>query len=304
MRWAGLAASVAFVAVCRAEVKTGASLQTEAFAAKGRKDYAACAATMDRIFDGGEESIGALYFGAGCYALVGQNDKAFAVLEKALGEPVNRNSYFNFERLERDPHLDLDRLREDPRWKLLAARTAERRRTFLAAEGSEMFRIYVEDQADRWKMPLDLAWIGARDRERREKTKALIEGGRLQNAEDFNEAAFLFQHGNDYVEVGFAHELALKAYAMDPEGLAFGWTVAATLDRYLWFRCRPQIYGTQFQITDGRYTIEPIDSDLIDDAERARWGVPPLEAAHERERKLNEQLQEQAKAASQIAPTK
>jgi hypothetical protein len=291
MGWAGVVACASLVAVCGAEVATAASLQADAFAAKGRKDYLACAAAMDKIFDGGEESIGALYFGAGCYALTGQNDKAFAALDKALSQPVSRNSYFNFERLERDPRLDLDSLRADPRWKTMATRTAERRRAFLAAEASEMFLIYVEDQADRWKVPLDVAWIAPRDRDRRDRTKRLIEAGRLRNAEDYDEAAFVFQHGNDYEEVGLAHELALKAYAMDPEGLAIAWTVAATLDRYLWLRCRPQVYGTQFQVTDGRYTIEPIDADLIDDVERARWGVPTLAAAHEREKKLNEQLQ-------------
>ncbi len=294
MRRALLLASVALATVCRAEEEPGISLQKKAFAAKEAKDYAACAATMDRIFERGEKSIGALYYGAGCYALTGQRDKAFAVLEKALDQPVDRNSYFNFERLERDSRLDLDGLRADPRWKPLAARTSERRKAFLASEASEMFRIYVEDQADRWRLPLDRAWIASRDRERRERTKALIGGGRLRNAEDYNEAAFIFQHGNDYVDIGLAHELARKAYAMEPDGLGVRWTVAATLDRYLWLVCRPQIYGTQFQITDGRYTIEPIDADLIDDAERERWGVPPLSAAHEREKRLNADLAKQA----------
>jgi len=139
-------------------------------------------------------------------------------------------------------------------------------------------------------MPLGPNWITPRDRLRRDRTRELLRAGLIRSGEDFNEAALIFQHADDYVDVGFAHDLALEAVTRDPETFRYRWLVAATLDRYLWYKCEPQIYGTQFKLVDGKYTIEPIDADLIDDEERIRWGAPTLAQAHERERRMNATL--------------
>jgi tetratricopeptide (TPR) repeat protein len=53
------------------------------------------------------------YFNRGCaYAKIGQNDRAFVALNKAVELGINvRNEYEN--------NIDLEKLKDDPRWKIL-----------------------------------------------------------------------------------------------------------------------------------------------------------------------------------------
>ena len=53
--------------------------------------------------------------------------------------------------------------------------------------------------------------LNARGNARREKVKALLAAGELKTGEDFQEAAFIFQHGNNTDDCLFAHILAMEA---------------------------------------------------------------------------------------------
>jgi hypothetical protein len=161
-----------------------------------------------------------------------------------------------------------------------------------------MTAIFDSDQGDR----ADLARMGinavaTRDAERREKTKAMLDAGRLRSGTDFYHAAFVYQHGltaNDYL---FAHVLAVIAAARGRPDAA--WIAAATLDRYLQTIGQKQVFGTQFQRDKGSpLTQDPYDRALISDALREAAGVPPL-ADQDKQR---QQLQEQMDALDKTGP--
>jgi hypothetical protein len=161
-----------------------------------------------------------------------------------------------------------------------------------------MKRLFDEDQsarqdflkmsADDWKV------VSKDDAARRQRTHELLTGGQLHSAEDFREAAFIFQHGDTSDDYLLAHTLAMVAVAKGDAGAL--WIGTATLDRYLHSIQRPQIYGTQFVTPDNKpVTQEPYDQQLIPDLLREELGVPELAAQRDQ---LNA-WQEQAKAKAQ-----
>jgi len=109
--------------------------------------------------------------------------------------------------------------------------------------------------------------------------------GALKTAQDFHDAAFIFQHSvqtdqypptavaSDYL---LAHVLASVAVAKgDSKSL---WISAASLDRYLQLIGQAQVFGTQYQSQDDHpYTQEPYNRTLIPDALRSVFCVPSLE---------------------------
>lgn len=149
---------------------------------------------------------------------------------------------------------------------------------------AEMKAIYAEDQADRESNMAGmtpeqrLAWInqiGPRDARRRQQVLDLIARNALQTGEDFDQAAFVFQHGEQPDDFLLAHTLATVAIS---KGSAKSrWIAAATLDRYLQRIRQPQIYGTQYQVGPGaedKFTQEPYNRKLIPDALRNAMCVP------------------------------
>lgn len=150
----------------------------------------------------------------------------------------------------------------------------------------EMSRLFQADQADRQAGlgKIDWAVVGKADARRREATRALIAKGALHTGEDFEHAAFVFQHGGTAQDYLLAHTLAMIAVAKGDKGAI--WIASATLDRYLQQIGQSQIYGTQYTVRDkGEPTQEPYDRGLISDALRRQLGVPPL-ATQEEQRKL------------------
>lgn len=152
------------------------------------------------------------------------------------------------------------------------------------ASNAEMQRIFDADQKDRQPgMKIDWSVVGKADEQRRQQTRKLLDDGALHTGEDFEHAAFVFQHGstpNDYL---LAHTLAMVAVKKG-RGAAI-WIAAATLDRYLQNIKQPQIYGTQFVTPhNGSTTQEPYDRQLVSDALRRQLGVPS-QAMQEQQRK-------------------
>lgn len=137
---------------------------------------------------------------------------------------------------------------------------------------AEMARLYREDQEARQKTPIDWAVVSPADESRRKRTLELIGKGLLHTGADFREAAFVMQHGTTSDDYLLAHSLALAAMAKGDASAA--WIAAATLDRFLWSKNLPQIYGTQFkENANGGRTTQPSNDNLIDDHLREQLGV-------------------------------
>ena len=117
---------------------------------------------------------------------------------------------------------------------------------------AEMRTIFDDDQRARQGNLTDAQWavVSKEDATRRARTRSLLDREQLHTSDDFREAAFVFQHGDNPDDYLLAHTLAMIAVAKgDPSAL---WIGTATLDRYLQSIHQPQIYGTQFVGGSGR----------------------------------------------------
>ena len=149
----------------------------------------------------------------------------------------------------------------------------------------EMQRIFEADQKDRQPGVGKIDWgvVEKADAARREETRKLLSDGKLHTGEDFERAAFVFQHSDTPDDYLLAHTLAMVAVARG-QGSAL-WIEAATLDRYLNSIHQPQIYGTQFYFKAHEPTTQdPYNRSLLPDALRRSLGVPS-QAAQEEQRK-------------------
>lgn len=149
------------------------------------------------------------------------------------------------------------------------------------ANNREMADIFAADQAARAE-PSKIDWekVQVADKQRRARTQALIDAGKLNSADDYYHAAYVFQHGDEAEDYLKAHAFAVLAAARGKREAS--WIAAATLDRYLQRIGQPQIYGTQFRRPPGeKWTQEPYRRDLLSDAIRQAAGVPTLAAQEE-----------------------
>jgi hypothetical protein len=170
------------------------------------------------------------------------------------------------------------------------ARTAalrEKLDELVPAVSDELREMYEQDQADRAGGAIDWQTVSRRDEARRLRVRELVEADVLRSADDRYHAATVLQHGNRPDDFRIAHELCIAALELEPDHDAARWLAAAAKDRHLQSIGEPQIYGTQFRKVDGRWTLDPIDPDAVSDAERARWGVPPLAEARARAARMN-----------------
>jgi len=177
-----------------------------------------------------------------------------------------------------------------------------------------MRQIYVQDQRDRGveladdggpvkpgdrthpAESLDAATMQKRDAERRKQVRELLAAGKVTTAQDFHDAAFVFQHGSESQDYLLAHILATNAVAKGDS--TSRWIAAATLDRYLQSIGQKQVFGTQY--LSGKYawylghkndpdmaekfktipdtdTQQPYDEQLVPDTVRLEFCVPPRE---------------------------
>ncbi|WP_206238112.1 hypothetical protein [Novosphingobium terrae] len=173
--------------------------------------------------------------------------------------------------------------------------------TFVRKTNPEMTAIFKADQDDRTlylagKMEGDAVWLA--DQKRYKRTQELLDAGQLSSAEDYNGAAFVFQHGSKPEDFLKAHLLAMVAVARGmPSAI---WIAGATLDRYLQSINQPQVLGTQFLKVDGpEATQDPYNRSVISDAVRQALKVPPVA---EQQEQLQHYRDEAAKAASKSNP--
>ncbi len=125
---------------------------------------------------------------------------------------------------------------------------------------------------------------------RKATLRAMLDAGELKTGNDFEEASFIFQHGDAPDDWLFAHVLAMEAVIKGDASAR--WIEAATLDRYLQSIKQQQVFGTQYPLDPnlphpvanaqsapfltGR-TLEPYDKRLLPDFVRLDFCVPTVE---------------------------
>jgi hypothetical protein len=127
----------------------------------------------------------------------------------------------------------------------------------------------------------------SRDAARKSEVRALLKykHATLSAAEEYY-AAWIFHHGSTQVDAAMAKRLALQSFKRGYTKA--GWLYAASTDRLLMRRKKPQKFGTQFFKKDSRspwklYKTEPGTSE----AERNKYGVQSLEKQLKDIEKLN-----------------
>lgn len=168
-----------------------------------------------------------------------------------------------------------------------------------AEDNQELIELYRADQNDR-KGEIDWSVVSQNDRNREERVYELLDSNKVITANDYANAAMIFQHGKDTVASSMAVKLMKKNLELDPT--ANKWLYAAAVDRDKMYRDEPQIFGTQYRKLgdDEPWFLYKIDSTVVTDDERIAHGVETLAQQREKERTMNlKQLSEmQAEGAS------
>lgn len=150
-------------------------------------------------------------------------------------------------------------------------------------------KLKAEDQAARSGAIKDIDWekVSVQDAARRVQVLGLIKQGAVRNAEDYCNAALIFQHGETVGDIRLAYSLATTSRALDPTDKRCWWLSAAAWDRLLMRLNRPQWYGTQFtKSANGQWELYLIDETAVTDSQRAELGVPPLAESKARAAKI------------------
>jgi hypothetical protein len=266
------------------QTQTYESLFQQVTVAYGEKDQTRCvelataaahAATRDA------QAARAYFAAAACATAGGQKDAAFTLLGQAAAK-----GYRDVDRATMNPKLEP--LRQDPRWQGFLDGVKAREAARQAKSNPELTRICDEDQKDREGGPGKIDWsvVGKRDAERLKRTKEIAAAGGLKSADDYFRAALVLQHSDETADYQQAHDWCLKAVALDPDVPDARWLAAATEDRALMSQKKPQRYGTQFKMVDGKWILWQVDPTVTDE-ERAKWDVPSLDEARKRAEAMN-----------------
>ena len=155
------------------------------------------------------------------------------------------------------------------------------------AGNAELREMYEADQAARSGPDLDWAAVSAADAKRRARLDEIREAGDIVTADDHFHAAMLLQHGDSPEDYNDAHELAKRAFELDPDLRVAGWLSAAAKDRYLLAIGEPQWYGTQYSGSNGLTILREVDETKVTDEQRKALGVPTLADARGRLTQMN-----------------
>jgi hypothetical protein len=166
----------------------------------------------------------------------------------------------------------------------------------IATVPTSIHQLFVDDQAERTGQDTRPTYgpdVHARDAMRRAEAKNLLATGELKTAQDFHDAAFIFQHGDEANDYLLAHIVAIEAIVKGDSSSK--WIAAATLDRYLQAIGQRQVFGTQYLSKSFLYVVQhkndpdalnkpeaqqkgatqdPYDRDLVPDALRGDFCVP------------------------------
>ncbi|UPG89190.1 hypothetical protein L2Y96_17585 [Luteibacter aegosomaticola] len=149
-----------------------------------------------------------------------------------------------------------------------------------AAANPDLAKLEAEDQADRASGSGNIDWavVSQHDAARRDKTLALLRAGVVRSADDYFNAALIFQHGEAVEDTQLAFSLATTAARLDPKNSDARMLTAQAWDRILVKSGKPQWYGTQFSRdkATGKWVINPTDPTAVTEAQREAMGIPTL----------------------------
>jgi hypothetical protein len=142
----------------------------------------------------------------------------------------------------------------------------------------ELRQLIQADHSDRSTNDIDWAVVDQRDKARAARVLGLLGEAKIRTAEDYYNAAMIFQHGSSAEDIQLALALATLASRLAPDHPAPKWLMAAAWDRYMIWKKQPQWYGTQSQIdrVSGKHLLYPVLANAVSDEERAQMAVPPL----------------------------
>ncbi|MBE1162516.1 hypothetical protein [Dyella acidiphila] len=150
-----------------------------------------------------------------------------------------------------------------------------------ASSDHTLARLAAADQADREAGTNKIDWsvVGKRDAARREQVTQLLNSGEVRTAEDYFDAALIFQHGDTMQDAQLALALATVAARIDPANRDARVLAADAWDRVMTRAGKPQWYGTQYvrSKTTGKWELYPTEPDVITEAQRREIGLPTLE---------------------------
>ena len=156
-----------------------------------------------------------------------------------------------------------------------------------AQHDNELATMFEADQAARRGGDIDWAVVNAQDAERRSAVMRILVAGEVRTAQDYYNAAMIFQHGGSEEDIRLAHAFATIASALS-DSAGSNWLKAASWDRLMLRFEQPQWYGTQYVSDDsGRWTLYEVEPGAITDQQRAAWSVPPLAEAIARVGQMN-----------------
>jgi hypothetical protein len=145
---------------------------------------------------------------------------------------------------------------------------------------AELAGLVTQDQADRAVGSNKIDWnvVSQHDAARRTQALRLLDAGSLRSAEDFFNAAVIFQHGDSISDTQLALALATTSARMDPTNRYAQMLMAQAWDRILVKSGKPQWYGTQFHRSPatGKWELYPTDPTAVTEAQRTAMGLPTM----------------------------
>jgi hypothetical protein len=247
-------------------------------------DYPTCASILVELAKLPDPRLARIaYNAARCLALSGRIDAAFRSLEQAIAVDL-----VSVKDLEAD--ADLSALRSDAAWLAFRDRAAQRERTQLAAINRALrdellarmerhqsaFGKLGGPEASEQALVAEVARIDA-DNTAWMKQVIATHGwpGRSMVSKDGAKAAALLAQNADQ-DRDFQKQALLLLETAVASGEAEAADLAHLIDRVLVAQGKPQRYGTQFHVVDGKLLPHPIEDEASVDLLRALAGLPSL----------------------------
>lgn len=247
-------------------------------------DHATCASILIGLSQTPTPQLPRIaYNAARCLALSGRVDAAFKSLDQAITADL-----VSVDDLESD--ADLASLRSDAAWPAFRSRAAQHENERLTginrALRDELLSRRERDQAVRDKLagpgtpaPALIAEAARIDADNTTWLKQVIAAhgwpGKSLVSKDGAKAAWLFAQHADHDRAFQKQALVLLESAV-ANGEAEAADLAYLTDRVLVAEGKPQRYGTQFHIVDGKLVPQPIEDEASVDLLRAFAGLPSL----------------------------
>lgn len=159
--------------------------------------------------------------------------------------------------------------------------------TSYCQDNQELKLLYEQDQNARKVENIDWPKLIKQDSVRRVEVNKLVVQNKLSSSNDYFRAAMIFQHGNKAPSYKTAWQFAQKAFQIDSTNRNARWLIAASYDRYLISKDKPQIYGTQFVVMNNKYYLQRIDTTKVSDKDRIYYGTRTLQEIRDYLTKMN-----------------